>query len=359
MDYIREEEPPPQSRYQTLPPPQPLEPPKPKRKYTRKPKVNPELEDDETRRKRDILASVACLENAEEYVGEKIKPIEFRNMNNDGLEALFYLYQQKAGQELAVDGMKAKLLFYRAQKLLGETNEEALARNDQIIEQNEADLSRLRASPEMERLRRLEAENQSLADQATNFGHNLGEEIERLSKEQKEAPTMEERQRLSKQIADLARQQEQFLGDIRDTIHDLTIQGGDLARKSKTLRDNKKLDFAVSPGVWLLPSNLEINLTSKVGYNNFLQKATKNMQLGVNKVNELSPPEVKTKRPKPVSETVAVSKTPSSRIKTASKPTSKTSEVHQDSLATVAVVAAGATTATFSSRRNHDGRAPK
>ena len=41
-----------------------------------------------------------------------------------------------------------------------------------------------------------------------------------------------------------------------------------------------KLDFAVTPGVWLLPSNLEINLTSKAGYNNFLQKATTKMKLG-------------------------------------------------------------------------------
>ena len=80
-----------------------------KRKYVRKNKVNPELEDDETRRQRDILASVACLENIEEYVGEKIKPIEFRNMTKERLEALFDLYQQKAGQELATDGMKAAI----------------------------------------------------------------------------------------------------------------------------------------------------------------------------------------------------------------------------------------------------------
>ena len=46
-----------------------------------------------------------------------------------------------------------------------------------------------------------------------------------------------------------------------------------------------KLDFAVTPGVWLLPSNLEINLTSKAGYNNFLQKAAAKMKLGVNKGN--------------------------------------------------------------------------
>ena len=56
--------------------------PRPKRKYARKNKApgSQALEDDETRRKRDILASVACLENIEDYVGEKIKPIEFRNM---------------------------------------------------------------------------------------------------------------------------------------------------------------------------------------------------------------------------------------------------------------------------------------
>ena len=73
-------------------------PPRPKRKYVKKNKVNTEFEDDETRRKRDILASVACLENIEDYVGEKIKPIEFRNMTKERLEALFDLYQQKAGK---------------------------------------------------------------------------------------------------------------------------------------------------------------------------------------------------------------------------------------------------------------------
>ena len=94
--------------------------PKPKRKYVRKNKVNPELEDDETRRKRDVLASVACLENIEDYVGEKIKPIEFRNMTKERLEALFDLYQQKAGQELATDGMKAAInVFTKALNYFG------------------------------------------------------------------------------------------------------------------------------------------------------------------------------------------------------------------------------------------------
>ena len=95
-------------------------PPRPKRKYVRKNKVNPELEDDETRRKRDVLASVACLENIEDYVGEKIKPIEFRNMTKERLEALFDLYQQKAGQELATDGMKAAInVFTKALNYFG------------------------------------------------------------------------------------------------------------------------------------------------------------------------------------------------------------------------------------------------
>ena len=49
-----------------------------------------------------------------------------------------------------------------------------------------------------------------------------------------------------------------------------------------------KLDFALAPGLWLLPSDLEINLTRKVGYNNFLQKATEHMKLGVNDVNALT-----------------------------------------------------------------------
>ena len=94
----------------------PPTPPAPvKRKYVRK-----ELEDDETRRKRDILASVACLETIEDYVGEKIKPIEFRNMTKERLEALFDLYQQKAGQELATDGMKAAIqIFTKALNYFG------------------------------------------------------------------------------------------------------------------------------------------------------------------------------------------------------------------------------------------------
>ena len=106
-----------------------------KRKYVRKNKVNPELEDDETRRKRDILASVACLENIEDYVGEKIKPIEFRNMTKERLEALFDLYQQKAGQELATDGMKAAInVFTKALNYFGVEFEDQHELEQELLE---------------------------------------------------------------------------------------------------------------------------------------------------------------------------------------------------------------------------------
>ena len=122
MEYVKEEEPSFGFDLKTSIDSKEVSPlaPKPKRKYVRKNKVNPELEDDETRRKRDVLASVACLENIEDYVGEKIKPIEFRNMTKERLEALFDLYQQKAGQELATDGMKAAInVFTKALNYFG------------------------------------------------------------------------------------------------------------------------------------------------------------------------------------------------------------------------------------------------
>ena len=50
-----------------------------------------------------------------------------------------------------------------------------------------------------------------------------------------------------------------------------------------------RLDLAIAPGIWLMPSKLVINTESIVGYNNELQKADENMQFGVNvRVNEKS-----------------------------------------------------------------------
>ena len=43
-----------------------------------------------------------------------------------------------------------------------------------------------------------------------------------------------------------------------------------------------RLNLAISPGAWLMPSNLLINTQSTIGYNNKLKKATAEMKLGVN-----------------------------------------------------------------------------
>ena len=44
-----------------------------------------------------------------------------------------------------------------------------------------------------------------------------------------------------------------------------------------------RLDLAVSPGTWLMPSHLLLNTQSTVGYNNSLKKTNEDMELGVNK----------------------------------------------------------------------------
>ena len=64
-----------------------------------------------------------------------------------------------------------------------------------------------------------------------------------------------------------------------------SVQRYQLAVQEAKLR----LDLAIAPGIWLIPSNLVINTESIVGYNNELQKASDAMQFGVNvRVNEKS-----------------------------------------------------------------------
>ena len=43
-----------------------------------------------------------------------------------------------------------------------------------------------------------------------------------------------------------------------------------------------KLDLAVSPGTWLMPSRMVINTESTIGYNNRLKRVEPTMKLGVN-----------------------------------------------------------------------------
>ena len=64
-----------------------------------------------------------------------------------------------------------------------------------------------------------------------------------------------------------------------------SVQRFQLAVQEAKLR----LDMAIAPGIWLMPSNLVINTESIVGYNNELQKAGEGMQFGINVgVNEKS-----------------------------------------------------------------------
>ena len=76
--------------------------------------------------------------------------------------------------------------------------------------------------------------------------------------------------------------QRQFLSMVEDAIRNpdisKSVQRFQLAIQSAKVR----LDLAISPGLWLLPSKMVVNTESVVGYNNKLKKATKCMRIGVN-----------------------------------------------------------------------------
>ena len=76
--------------------------------------------------------------------------------------------------------------------------------------------------------------------------------------------------------------QRQFLSMIEDAIRNpnisKSVQRFQLAIESAKVR----LDLAISPGLWLLPSKMVVNTESVVGYNNKLKKATSFMRIGVN-----------------------------------------------------------------------------
>ena len=76
--------------------------------------------------------------------------------------------------------------------------------------------------------------------------------------------------------------QRQFLSMVEDGIRNpdisKSVQRFQLAIESAKVR----LDLAISPGLWLLPSKMVVNTESVVGYNNKLKKATSFMRIGVN-----------------------------------------------------------------------------
>ena len=65
---------------------------------------------------------------------------------------------------------------------------------------------------------------------------------------------------------------------IRNPEISKSVQRFQLAIQSAKVR----LDLAISPGLWLLPSKMVVNTESVVGYNNKLKKATTFMRIGVN-----------------------------------------------------------------------------
>ena len=76
--------------------------------------------------------------------------------------------------------------------------------------------------------------------------------------------------------------QREFLVLMEDAIRQPDLSKS-ISRYQLAIDEAKvRLDLAISPGTWLMPSNFVINTQSTVGYNNNLKKATGNMKLGVN-----------------------------------------------------------------------------
>ena len=128
-----------------------------------------------------------------------------------------------------------------------------------------------------------------------------------------------------------------------------SVQRYQLAVQEAKLR----LDLAIAPGIWLMPSNLVINTESIVGYNNELQKASFDMRFGVNVgVNEKSKtvgikhnlgdskvklPHVVDKRVEPV-----VSKVVNKRMtRTSLETVSETEDVHETNKTIYMIAAVG------------------
>lgn len=76
--------------------------------------------------------------------------------------------------------------------------------------------------------------------------------------------------------------QREFLTLMEDSIRQTDISKS-VQRFQLAIDEAKvRLDLAVSPGTWLMPSDLVINTQSTVGYNNSLKRANADMKLDVN-----------------------------------------------------------------------------
>ena len=116
-----------------------------------------------------------------------------------------------------------------------------------------------------------------------------------------------------------------------------------------------KLDLAISPGTWLLPSRMVINTESTIGYNNDLKRVKPTMKLGVNSdVNILTKPvgikhnlgKSKVKLPHAIVEKHVASSSASTTkevdlLKQSKSSPSITTSKHEINLAVLTIVAGG------------------
>ena len=76
--------------------------------------------------------------------------------------------------------------------------------------------------------------------------------------------------------------QQEFLALFESSVIENDISSSVQRYQLATQEAKLRLDLAIAPGVWLMPSNMIINTESIVGYNNNLMKATGDMKFGVN-----------------------------------------------------------------------------
>ena len=76
--------------------------------------------------------------------------------------------------------------------------------------------------------------------------------------------------------------QRQFLSMVEDAIRNPDISKSVLRFQLAIESAKVRLDLAISPGLWLLPSKMVVNTECVVGYNNKLKKATTFMRIGIN-----------------------------------------------------------------------------
>ena len=83
--------------------------------------------------------------------------------------------------------------------------------------------------------------------------------------------------------------QKQFIANVEDAINSEVDLPSSIDRYQRTLQyARSKVDFVIGHGLYMLPSNMEIEVGVVNGYNNLIQIATDDMQLGFNaSVNEL------------------------------------------------------------------------